>query len=197
MCNYRNLISMYVSSVSVNHQILPFLWDVGALSMLIPMDRLHNSGKSLCGTLFQSQCPSWFWQSHILGCVSYEDISSKFKGSGVVNLKWPIGEDGILWMRWFVAQYPYIYTHDGSRSSYLYGKAALTVVSAGTDTACYDCNPVLILYQQDPTSFFNRANSCIHCRLVFFCNVLCLDFWLPIFHSNTWRFSLCWNLTLH
>ena len=98
MCHhrYRNLLSMYVSSVSVNYQILPFLWDIGALSMSIPMVRLHNSGKFSCGTLFQSQCPSWFWQSHISGCVSNEDISLKsFKGSGLG--KWPIGEDGILW----------------------------------------------------------------------------------------------------
>ena len=122
MCHYWNHLFPDVCQFLVYHQIFThfyfemsfFFWDVGALSMLIPMYRLQNSGKSLYGILWQSQCPSWFWQLHILGCVNEYIMLKLLEGSGLVKWLFGVGWDSILWgwMGWFIANYPYIYTHD-------------------------------------------------------------------------------------
>ena len=48
---------------------LRFSRNIGIFSALILMLRLHKSGKFSRGTPFQSKCPSWFWQSQIVGSV--------------------------------------------------------------------------------------------------------------------------------
>ena len=109
MYHHRNLLAMYVSSRSVNHNInSPFPSDVGALLMVIPMLRLHNSGKFSCGTIFQSQCASWFWQSQCWGCESNEDVISQLsEGSGVARWLFDILWG---WMGWFITNYSYLYS---------------------------------------------------------------------------------------
>jgi hypothetical protein len=57
------------------------------------MVRLHSSGKSLCGMRFQSQCASWFWQSHVVGS---EGPLESFQGP--VPRLFVAGEDDIMRM---------------------------------------------------------------------------------------------------
>lgn len=171
--------------------------------MLIPMDLWQILGRFSRGTPSQSQCPSWFWQSHISGCDSNDDISLTFIGSELG--KWPIEDDGILWDG-LSPNIHYLYTW---RRSYIYGKAALTVALTGTRTACYDSNPVLILcwscassgflvtffvltldyrYLAGSDIIFWQSEFLYSLRFGFFS----LDFWLPIFYSNTRKFLVCW-----
>jgi len=67
-----------------------FSCDIGASLRGIPMDRLHNSGKSSCETLFQSQCASWFWQSHTGEDSSLESVQR------LVSQLFVLGENNIV-----------------------------------------------------------------------------------------------------
>ena len=146
---------MYVSSRSVNHNInSPFLSDVGVLSMVIPMVRLHNSGKFSCGTIFQSQCASWFWQSQHWGCESNEDVISQLsEGSGLA--RW-LSDISWGWMGWFVANYSYLFSW---RISFILVRLFCCCVG----TACCGC--IAVLAGSDAS--FDRANSCIVSSLDF------------------------------
>ena len=163
----------------------PFLWPVGALSLLIPMVCLHNSGKLLHGTLFQSQCASWFSQPHHSGSDSNEDEISlsedlrlvianeevalkliKDSGSGLA--KWLFGgKNGILWgwMGWFGGNY--IYT---DRSlTFTVGPLWLSCWQVHTLPAIHSCGAVLA---GSDTTFWDKVNSCKFCSLAFGTNSL-------------------------
>lgn len=105
------------------------------MHMSIPMVRLHNSGKFSCGTPFQFQCASWFSQSHHWGCVSNEDVTSQLsEGSGLARWLFDISWG---WMGWFVTNYSYTYTLDGTLPFW----SGCSGCCAGT--ACCGCNTPL------------------------------------------------------